>query len=143
MIKNAGLFDDLMEFNSFFRPRSAELVFLRSAKSLQVTKYPYLNMRNSMTPDPEKYSCNLNAKERIEFICYQRFHTRSYLTQYSIKQWSPDHSAKLWSLFDESDVSLFIINLNWATWFGRQTFNEINFMPLHRTLPKQGLIDII
>ena len=52
--KDAGLFDDLTEFNSFIRPRNAKLVCIRLAKPLQVTNYPYLNMRHSMTPDLEK-----------------------------------------------------------------------------------------
>ena len=38
-----------------------------------------------MTPDPEKHSCNLNTKERIEFIFYLLFHTRSNLAQNSKK----------------------------------------------------------
>ena len=64
-------------------------------------------MRNFMTPDSEKYSCNLNMKERIEFIFYLRFHAQ-LLTQYSINNTMVTvFTPKFWLLSDKSDLSIY------------------------------------
>ena len=82
------------------------------------------------------------TKERIKFIFYQRFYKRSNFAQYSklfqqsIKTYlaknnghltiqqnhgQPFHQRNYGHCFDENDVSLFIVNLNWTMWLGRQT----------------------
>ena len=95
------------------------------------------------------------TKKRIEIIFYLRFYKRNNLAQYSKLlqqkiQWSPDHSAKSRSpfyqrnyghCFDESDVSLFIVNLNvaWTTNFIMKSIS----CPYTDHCPKRGHIATI
>ena len=102
-----------------------------------------------MKPDPEKYSCNLDTKERSLF-----FTAVSHAQQLNIiqqKQWSPDHSAKHGHRFlseiivtDLREQCRSIYNkLELGHGSDDKLYNKINFMPLHRSLPKRGHIATI